>query len=1289
MKKSSKLFFLCALCFGMTVGVMSNCRPEGIAVYADGPAPITSNEDLHNRTLATSFSTDTPAITFFTHGLGGNASAWSNDFNGSVTSLNFAYDSDSIIETMRNSSTNGINMYRINTTRAYTEYSTSSYTYYDNNSPLSNLDFSKHVVVVPEISQTYRSMEVLYSEFEHIVDSVVNNYLREKGKLPSINLVGHSMGGLLNMQYTINHPKNVASLVSLGTPYNGSWYDNPLVEKLGITDFNTQPCIAGTCSHSNTYPFCNLETRRQMWNTTYNQNTHIKFVAICGETTNLLWQEMIFSGQINRYLNAGAQGIAIVVDLLSAFTAWWLLPGDICVDSDSQKAKGYDGVINYTKQFYPWNTNFDNRAVAQVPIPHNLETYDMDMQRCVLGTIDYGNTNNTHEYTDNFGVTVSLVAKIGDKYFVKIRNNTGSARSFEYNQKMTTEYDAQNWEELIDIKTTHVIPNGSSTIVEISENLLATHLTISYEYGNYSRKVIYANNLNGLSLTMSCHYNSLENNLRTGHSVELSVLSNSSSGYWIVKLKNKTYASREFYYNSKMCFENDAKNWSNISDVTKTEMLAHGESTILQIAQNGFATDIAIAYLYSTNTRRIIYAHNISYTPRNLTVLTNSKTFTTFTYEGMKANLVGKIGTSWLVEVTNTSGSGKYFDFNQKMCFENDAKNWTNLSDVGNTVEVSVGRTVTLKISENGFATHIAISYVTGSARKIIYANNLATSCSMSCHSNDAPYNIYTQKNIGIGILGKNGTSWNIRIINKTGDICSFYYNSKMCNYSDAKNWTGLYDVKQTSVLDANASTDVAIQENGTATSITISYITSGGVRKIFYANNLKANCTLSPYGYEKNIDYRIQYGIKVNILYKSGTEWILELTNKTGQNCTFTYNQKFAFENDAKNWANLSNTRQVYIENNKSNSSIHIQENGFATDIAISYERNNHRYVFYAHDLSVSGSMTDKGNDIDLAAPSSGNCVAEGTLITLADGTQKPVEELTGEEMLLVWNFETGSYDSAPIMFIDSDPQGHYDVVKLTFSDNTEVDVVTEHGFYDKTLNKFVYLDENASDYIGHSFVKQASSSYEEVTLTDVTIDTEVTRTYSPVTYGALCYYVNGMLSMPGGIEGMFNIFEVDRETMQYDAEAMQEDIATYGLFTYEELSQFLPVSEELFNGVNGQYLNVAIGKSLITLERLQELAERYGSFFDDEEITEITYSSEYIKQHIIDAFSMSGMSLKAYIEAYIRYYTGNYWNHIPSSVYNNAVWKVNYDEEYFYASVTVVYRHYTFIFDIQVTHQ
>lgn len=231
------------------------------------------------------------------------------------------------------------------------------------------------------------------------------------------------------------------------------------------------------------------------------------------------------------------------------------------------------------------------------------------------------------------------------------------------------------------------------------------------------------------------------------------------------------------------------------------------------------------------------------------------------------------------------------------------------------------------------------------------------------------------------------------------------------------------------------------------------------------------------------------------------------------------------------------------------------------------------------------------------------GSCVAAGTLITLADGTQKPVEELTGNERLLVWNLETGTFDTAPILFIDSDPARAYPVIKLQFSDGTSVRVISEHGFWDVTLNEYVYLDKDASSYIGHWFLKQTADedgayAASSVQLTGVTIAEEYTAAYSPVTAGQLCYFVNGMLSVPGGIEGLFNIFEVDPDTMQYDAAAKATDIAEYGLYTYEEFAAQFPVSEEVFEAFNGQYLKVAVGKGLITEEEIVRLIERYAEF-------------------------------------------------------------------------------------------
>ena len=200
--------------------------------------------------------------------------------------------------------------------------------------------------------------------------------------------------------------------------------------------------------------------------------------------------------------------------------------------------------------------------------------------------------------------------------------------------------------------------------------------------------------------------------------------------------------------------------------------------------------------------------------------------------------------------------------------------------------------------------------------------------------------------------------------------------------------------------------------------------------------------------------------------------------------------------------------------------------------------------------------------------------CVAEGSMITLADGSQKAVEDLTGEEMLLVWNMFTGEFDSAPIVFIDSDPESYYEVINLYFSDGTTVKVISEHAFWDINLNKYVYLRSDAAQYIGHWFNKQTIDEngnmvYTQVQLTNVVVQQEYTSAWSPVTYGHLCYYVNGMLSMPGATTGLINIFEVDPDTMTIDQEAYTEDVEEYGLFTYEEFNALCPIPEAVFNFV------------------------------------------------------------------------------------------------------------------------
>ena len=227
----------------------------------------------------------------------------------------------------------------------------------------------------------------------------------------------------------------------------------------------------------------------------------------------------------------------------------------------------------------------------------------------------------------------------------------------------------------------------------------------------------------------------------------------------------------------------------------------------------------------------------------------------------------------------------------------------------------------------------------------------------------------------------------------------------------------------------------------------------------------------------------------------------------------------------------------------------------------------------------------------------SKSECITPDTLITLADGTQKRVDALTGNEMLLVWNLETGKYEAAPIVFVDSEAEEEYEIIHLYFSDGSDVKVIYEHGFFDLDLGEYVYIDaSNYAEYIGHRFVTQgdiAANNWNVVTLDKVDIETELTTAWSPVTYKHLCYYTNGVLSMPGGIEGLFNIFEVNTDTMRYDTWKKVADTLRYGLFTYADFGGMIP--EEAFEAFNGAYLKVAIGKGLLTWEDIAYLAERY----------------------------------------------------------------------------------------------
>jgi len=243
-----------------------------------------------------------------------------------------------------------------------------------------------------------------------------------------------------------------------------------------------------------------------------------------------------------------------------------------------------------------------------------------------------------------------------------------------------------------------------------------------------------------------------------------------------------------------------------------------------------------------------------------------------------------------------------------------------------------------------------------------------------------------------------------------------------------------------------------------------------------------------------------------------------------------------------------------------------------------------------YSYSDFVNGTLKE--------ASSGGGCVTPDTLVTLADGTQVRVDSLTGNEELLVWNHQTGSFESVPVAYIVNHNEEIRNelITKLYFSDGSSIKIIGEHVFYDATLNRYIALTaENAKEFIGHQFVgvNADNDALTSITLIDIEQYMEETSVYEVVSYQHLTCFTNNVLSTSAYLDKLLNIFDIDPDTMTYSAEKVQEDIATYGLYTYEDFEGL--ITEEAFELYNAQYLKIAVGKGYITWDDILALIDIY----------------------------------------------------------------------------------------------
>lgn len=141
--------------------------------------------------------------------------------------------------------------------------------------------------------------------------------------------------------------------------------------------------------------------------------------------------------------------------------------------------------------------------------------------------------------------------------------------------------------------------------------------------------------------------------------------------------------------------------------------------------------------------------------------------------------------------------------------------------------------------------------------------------------------------------------------------------------------------------------------------------------------------------------------------------------------------------------------------------------------------------------------------------------CLIEGTLVTLADGSTKPIEDITYDDELLVWNFYDGKFDKAKPCWVTK-PQIAHEYNLCKFSNGVKIGFVGQggdigyHRIYNDELKSFTHTGVKETPIGTHTFAQDGSKP----TLIEQHIVNKQVRFYNVGTQKHINIFTNGILT-------------------------------------------------------------------------------------------------------------------------------------------------------------------------------
>ena len=228
-------------------------------------------------------------------------------------------------------------------------------------------------------------------------------------------------------------------------------------------------------------------------------------------------------------------------------------------------------------------------------------------------------------------------------------------------------------------------------------------------------------------------------------------------------------------------------------------------------------------------------------------------------------------------------------------------------------------------------------------------------------------------------------------------------------------------------------------------------------------------------------------------------------------------------------------------------------------------------------HDSITGMAWATNDAGTSYSAPFSGNssflCLAEGTLVTLANGRFKHIENIKFDDELLVWDFDNGQFaKSKPLWIKKGNEVPEYNL--LTFEDGTTLRTVGQHRLLNKEVGEFAY--PIACPLGTTTFTHERKS----LMLTEKRVVKDTIGSYNIITDYHLNLFGNGILTS-NSFNNLFPIMDMKFVKSGKTHSTLADQVFLYDMFGKTDFFKGMRLSEQ---STNPQHIKKYIERMIAT---------------------------------------------------------------------------------------------------------